>query len=72
MRVILKKDYLQIDIRTNNYKEMKIAIANDHAGTELKMELKSFLENFGYELVNFGTDNDDQELSNFFFYLALP
>jgi ribose 5-phosphate isomerase B len=38
---------------------MKIAIANDHAGTELKIELKVFLENIGYELINFGTDSDN-------------
>lgn len=38
---------------------MKIAIGNDHAGTQLKKELKSFLEDYGYELTNFGTDIDD-------------
>jgi ribose 5-phosphate isomerase B len=38
---------------------MKIAIANDHAGTRLKTELKVFLESFGYELVNFGADSDE-------------
>jgi ribose 5-phosphate isomerase B len=38
---------------------MKIAIGNDHAGTHLKNELKSFLEEYGYELTNFGTDSDD-------------
>lgn len=37
---------------------MKVAIANDHAGTELKAELKTFLENFDYELINYGTDSD--------------
>lgn len=38
---------------------MKIAIGNDHAGTQLKKELKSFLEEYGYELINVGTDADD-------------
>lgn len=38
---------------------MKIAIGNDHAGTRLKNELKTFLEECGYELTNFGTDTDE-------------
>ncbi len=38
--------------------KQKIAIANDHAGTLLKKDLKTFLENAGYELVNFGTDSE--------------
>jgi ribose 5-phosphate isomerase B len=37
----------------------KIAIANDHAGTQLKKQLKTYLEEQGYELVNFGTDTED-------------
>ncbi len=37
----------------------KIAIANDHAGTHLKTELKNFLESYGYEILNFGTDSDE-------------
>lgn len=37
----------------------KIAIGNDHAGTELKKQLKSFLEEYGYELTNYGTDSND-------------
>jgi len=37
----------------------KIAIGNDHAGTELKKQLKTFLEEHGYELSNFGTDSND-------------
>jgi ribose 5-phosphate isomerase B len=37
----------------------KIAIGNDHAGTKLKDELKTFLEYNGYEVINFGTDTDD-------------
>jgi ribose 5-phosphate isomerase B len=38
---------------------MKIAIGNDHAGTELKKEIKIFLENIGYEIINFGTDSTE-------------
>lgn len=37
----------------------KIAIANDHAGTELKIELLRFLEEYGFELVNYGTNTDE-------------
>lgn len=37
---------------------MKVAIANDHAGTKLKQELKEFLENVGYKLINYGTDSN--------------
>lgn len=37
----------------------KIAIGNDHAGTQLKKQLKTFLEEFGYEVKNFGTDSDE-------------
>jgi len=37
----------------------KIAIGNDHAGTQLKNQLKIFLEEYGYQLINFGTDSDD-------------
>jgi len=38
---------------------MKIAIGNDHAGTELKKEIKTFLEDIGYEIINFGTDSTE-------------
>jgi ribose 5-phosphate isomerase B len=43
-------------LHKTNYK-MKIAIGNDHAGTELKKEIKTFLEEMGYEVINFGTDS---------------
>ena len=38
---------------------MKIAIGNDHAATELKFQIKEYLESQGHEVVNFGTDNND-------------
>lgn len=38
---------------------MKIAIGNDHAAVELKNEIKKFLEDQGYEVVNFGTDTNE-------------
>lgn len=37
---------------------MKIAIGNDHAGTEYKSAIVQFLENKGYKITNFGTDNE--------------
>lgn len=38
---------------------MKIAIGNDHAATELKFQIKEYLESQGHEVVNFGTDTND-------------
>ena len=38
---------------------MKIAIANDHAATELKFQVKEYLESKGYEVINYGTDTND-------------
>lgn len=38
---------------------MKIAIGNDHAGTDYKKEIVKYLENKGVEVTNFGTDNED-------------
>ena len=37
---------------------MKIAIANDHAATQMKKDIVAYLEEKGYEVVNFGTDGD--------------
>ena len=34
---------------------MKIAMANDHAGTKLKNEIKAYLESEGHEVKDFGT-----------------
>lgn len=38
---------------------MKIAIACDHGGLRLKAALKKYLENHGYEYVDFGTDTPE-------------
>lgn len=38
---------------------MKIAIGNDHAGTELKHKVIACLEQQGHEIINFGTDTTD-------------
>ncbi|GHN46556.1 hypothetical protein ME799_01620 [Lactobacillus delbrueckii] len=39
---------------------MKIAMANDHAGTRLKNEIKAYLEEEGYEVVDFGAGNEER------------
>lgn len=51
---------------------MKIAMANDHAGTRLKKEIKKYLESEGIEVVDFGTYDDNScDLSDFVYPAAL-
>lgn len=38
---------------------MKIAIGNDHAATELKMEIMEYVKSLGYEVINLGTDGHE-------------
>ncbi len=38
---------------------MKIAIGNDHSAVEMKNHIKKYIEDKGYEVVNFGTDTTD-------------
>ncbi len=38
---------------------MKIAIGNDHAAVDMKLQIKEYLESKGHEVVNFGTDTND-------------
>lgn len=38
---------------------MKIAIGNDHAGTDYKFAIVKHLENKGYIITNYGTDAND-------------
>lgn len=38
---------------------MKIAMANDHAGLGLKLEIQALLEGMGHEVVDFGTHSED-------------
>ncbi len=38
---------------------MKIAIGNDHAALELKLHIKAYLEQKGYEVVDYGTYTSD-------------
>ena len=39
---------------------MKIGIANDHNGVELKQKLTKFLTDKGYDIENYGTDTTDR------------
>jgi ribose 5-phosphate isomerase B len=38
---------------------MKIAIGNDHAGTEYKLHIVNYLQDKGYMVLNFGTNSDE-------------
>ncbi len=38
---------------------MKIGIGNDHAAVAMKNEIAGYLEELGYEVVNYGTDSDE-------------
>ena len=38
---------------------MKIAIGNDHAGTDYKNEIVKYLNNKGYTVLNFGTNSNE-------------
>ena len=40
---------------------MKIGIANDHNGYELKQELTKFLNEKGYNVIDFGSDNNKSD-----------
>lgn len=35
---------------------MKIAMGNDHSAVEMKKEIKSYIEEKGYQVIDFGTD----------------
>src|SRR3990172_7131316 len=37
----------------------KVAIASDHAGTELKDDLKGFIKELGFEAIDMGTNGDE-------------
>ena len=51
---------------------MKIAMANDHAGTKLKYEIKAYLESQGHEVKDFGTyDEEAADLSDYVYPAAL-
>ena len=51
---------------------MKIAMANDHAGTAMKNEIKEYLLANGYEVEDFGTYDDAScDLSDYVYPAAL-
>ena len=51
---------------------MKIAMANDHAGTQMKEEIKAYLLSQGYEVEDFGTYDDNScDLSDFVYPASL-
>ena len=51
---------------------MRIAMANDHAGFSLKMEIKQLLEAAGRTVVDFGThDENPCDLPDFVYPAAL-
>ena len=51
---------------------MRIAMANDHAGYSLKMEIKNQLEAAGHEVVDFGTHDESAcDLPDFAYPAAL-
>lgn len=51
---------------------MKIAMANDHAGYALKMEIKEILEKEGHEIVDFGCYSEESaDLPDFIYPAAL-
>ncbi len=39
---------------------MKLAIGNDHVALEMKKEIKEYLEEKGYEVINVGTDSSER------------
>ena len=43
----------------SKWTRMKIGIGNDQAAVDMKKEVVAFLEEKGYEVVNFGTDTKD-------------
>ena len=51
---------------------MIIAMANDHAGTSMKNEIKAYLEEQGHEVIDFGTyDEMSCDLSDYVLPAAL-
>ena len=51
---------------------MTIAMANDHAGTQMKEEIKAYLIEQGYDVKDFGTyDSESCDLSDYVYPAAL-
>jgi len=50
---------------------MKIAIGNDHAGTDYKNSISEYLKSEGYEVTNYGTNtNDSVDYPDFVHHVA--
>lgn len=56
----MKRYYVvPLRFRKGNKGIMKIAIGNDHAAVEMKNDIKAYLEEKGYEVINYGTDSNE-------------
>ena len=51
---------------------MKIAMANDHAGLSLKLEIKTWLEAQGHAVIDFGTHTTEAADPVSYTHLTLP
>ena len=72
LTICVKRTSAGSDDREGKEKVMKIAMANDHAGTAMKEEIKSYLIENGYEVEDFGTyDEASCDLSDFVYPAAL-
>ncbi len=52
---------MKVNLNTQNYLQMKIGIAADHGGFELKEIIHAFLLKRGYEVVDFGAYKPDDK-----------
>lgn len=58
--------------RTPEVFNMKIAMASDHAGHDLKEEIKTWLKENGHEVLDFGTDSKEScDLSDYVYPASL-
>lgn len=54
--ILLKLSYNEINRKSD---KMKIGIANDHGGVEVKNQLVKYLAFLGYQVTNYGTNKED-------------
>jgi len=55
----MNKTWVFVPLLNQKHKKMKIAIGNDHAGTEYKLAIVGLLKSMNIEVENFGTDGTD-------------
>lgn len=55
--IFLRRIYAILEIEKSE--KMKIGIASDHKGFEMKKELLSFLKQSGYEIMDYGTNSEE-------------